>query len=36
MAGRNIRVSQDMMDDAKKLVKLMGCAVVEAPGEAEA
>ena len=25
-----------MMDDAKKLVKLMGCSVIEAPGEAEA
>ena len=36
MAGRNIRVSKEMMEDAKKLVKMMGCAVVEAPCEDEA
>ena len=36
MAGRSIRVSKEMMEDAKKLVLLMGCAVVQAPCEAEA
>ena len=36
MAGRSIRVTPEMMDDAKKLVRLMGAAVVEAPCEAEA
>jgi hypothetical protein len=36
MAGRSIRVTPEMMADAKKLVKLMGAAVVEAPCEAEA
>jgi len=35
MAGRSIKVTQAMMDDAKKLVKLMGAAVVQAPCEAE-
>ena len=36
MAGRSIRVTPEMMADAKRLVKLMGAAVVEAPCEAEA
>lgn len=36
MAGRSIRVTDEMMSDAKKLVRLMGVPVVEAPGEAEA
>ena len=36
MAGRSIHVSPEMMEDAKKLVKLMGVPVVEAPCEAEA
>lgn len=36
MAGRTIRVTPEMTADAKKLVKLMGAAYVEAPCEAEA
>ena len=36
MAGRSIRITPEMTADAKKLVKLMGCPVIEAPGEAEA
>ena len=36
MAGRSIRVTKEMMEDAKKLLKLMGTPIVEAPGEAEA
>lgn len=36
MAGRSIRVTSDMTADAKKLIKLLGCAMVEAPCEAEA
>jgi flap endonuclease-1 len=36
MAGRSIRVTDAMMADAKKLVRLMGAPVVEAPCEAEA
>jgi flap endonuclease-1 len=36
MAGRSVRVSPEMMADAKKLVKLMGAAYIEAPCEAEA
>lgn len=36
MAGRTVRVTPEMTADAKKLVKLMGAAVVEAPCEAEA
>lgn len=36
MAGRSVRVTPEMMEDAKKLLRLMGTPVVEAPGEAEA
>lgn len=36
MAGRSIRITQQMKEDAIKLCKLMGAAVVEAPCEAEA
>ena len=36
MAGRSIRVTKEMMDDAKKLVRMIGAPVIEAPGEAEA
>ena len=36
MAGRSIKITPEMTADAKKLVKLMGCPVIEAPGEAEA
>lgn len=36
MAGRSIRITKDMSADAKKLIRLMGAAVVEAPCEAEA
>ena len=36
MAGRSIRITSEMMADAKKLVRLLGVPVIEAPGEAEA
>ena len=36
MAGRSVKVTWDMMKDAKKLLSLMGCPVLNAPGEAEA
>jgi len=36
MAGRSIRITPEMTADAKKLCALMGCPVVDAPGEAEA
>ena len=36
LAGRSIRITSEMMADAKRLVKLMGVPVIEAPGEAEA
>lgn len=36
MAGRTVRVTKEMTADAKRLVKLMGAAVIEAPCEAEA
>jgi flap endonuclease-1 len=36
MAGRSIKITSEMITDAKKLVELMGAPYVEAPGEAEA
>ena len=36
MAGRSIRITDEMMQDAKKLVRLLGVPVVESPCEAEA
>ena len=36
MAGRSIKVTPEMTADAKKLIKLIGCPVIEAPCEAEA
>lgn len=36
MAGRSVKVTWDMMRDAKRLLRLMGCPVLDAPGEAEA
>ena len=33
---RTVRASQKMNDDAKKLLRLIGCPVVDAPSEAEA
>jgi hypothetical protein len=36
MAGRTIKVTKEMMDDAKKLLRLMGAPLIESPGEAEA
>ena len=36
MAGRSIKITNEMMADAKKLVQLMGVPMIEAPGEAEA
>lgn len=36
MAGRSIKITPEMMADAKKLIKLIGCPVIEAPCEAEA
>ena len=36
MAGRSIKITPEMMADAKKLVRMMGCPVVEVPCEAEA
>ena len=36
MAGRSVRVTKEMMEDAKKLIRLLGAPLVEAPGEAEA
>jgi 5'-3' exonuclease len=36
MAGRSIRITDEMKKDAIKLVKLLGVPVVEAPCEAEA
>lgn len=35
MAGRSIKITAEMMADAKKLLRLMGTPVIEAPGEAE-
>lgn len=36
MAGRSVRVTPEMMEDAKVLVKLMGVPYIDAPCEAEA
>lgn len=36
MAGRSVRVTPEMMEDAKRLLRFMGTPVIEAPGEAEA
>lgn len=36
MAGRSIKITKQMQQDAIKLCKLMGAAVIEAPCEAEA
>ena len=36
MAGRSIRITKEMTEDAKKLLRLMGCPIIESPGEAEA
>lgn len=36
MAGRSIKITAEMMADAKKLLQLMGMPVIESPGEAEA
>lgn len=35
-ACKSVKVSQIMSDDAKKLVRLMGVPIIEAPCEAEA
>ena len=36
MAGRSIKITKEMMEDAKNLIRIMGCPVIEAPCEAEA
>lgn len=36
MAGRSIKITSEMIADAKKLVELLGCPIIEAPSEAEA
>eukprot|EP00349_Pseudokeronopsis_sp_Brazil_P001325 CAMPEP_0202957534 /NCGR_PEP_ID=MMETSP1396-20130829/1892_1 /ASSEMBLY_ACC=CAM_ASM_000872 /TAXON_ID= /ORGANISM="Pseudokeronopsis sp., Strain Brazil" /LENGTH=300 /DNA_ID=CAMNT_0049675051 /DNA_START=148 /DNA_END=1050 /DNA_ORIENTATION=+ len=36
MAGRSVRITKEMIEDAKTLLRYIGCPVVEAPGEAEA
>ena len=36
MAGRSVRITPDMIKDAKTLLAAMGCAVIQAPCEAEA
>lgn len=36
MAGRSVRITSDMIRDAKTLLSYMGCAIVQAPCEAEA
>lgn len=35
MAGRSIKITAEMMSDAKKLLGLMGIPIIEAPSEAE-
>jgi flap endonuclease-1 len=35
MAGRSIKITAEMMADAKKLLALMGMPVIESPSEAE-
>ena len=35
MAGRSIKITPEMMADAKKLLRLMGIPLIEAPSEAE-
>ncbi|CAG9311111.1 unnamed protein product [Blepharisma stoltei] len=36
IARRTVHITKEMVDDAKKLLHLMGVPVIEAPGEAEA
>lgn len=36
MAQRTIKVTKSMIEDAQKLVRLMGVPMIQAPGEAEA
>jgi 5'-3' exonuclease len=36
MAGRSAKITPEMVEDAKELLKHMGCAVITAPCEAEA
>lgn len=35
MAGRSIKITAEMMEDAKNLLRLMGTPIIESPGEAE-
>ena len=35
MAGRSVKTTPEMINDAKKLLRLMGVPVIEAPSEAE-
>lgn len=36
MAQRTVKVSKNMVEDAKRLIKSMGFPIIQAPGEAEA
>jgi len=36
MSGRSIKITPEMIEDAKKLIQLIGCPYIEAPCEAEA
>ena len=36
MAGRSVRITADIIKDAKTLLTNMGCAIFQAPCEAEA